>query len=205
MLVSPPLCLPSIFRFPRLKKTRPTHTLLGPLGSPNKWKGHWLGDGEPRGFSKCISAQCPLFGRAALGNINFAISAGQVHYHYLNCLWGGTWIILAGCIKRHQKNPQFTRLDQQGKGNLQQGGGVGAKTPGRPSHFKDRGWIDLPTQSAKRRVLPQKRIKESNKTESNSVELTGQGEQRCALVVTYSVQSWNIKEHEIEYRCFVQR
>ena len=127
MLVSPPLCLPSIFRFPRLKKTRPTHTLLGPLGSPNKWKGHWLGDGEPRGFSKCISAQCPLFGRAALGNINFAISAGQVHYHYLNCPWGGTWIILAGCIKLLQKNPQFTRLDQQGKGNLQQGEESGPK------------------------------------------------------------------------------
>ena len=32
-----------------------------------------------------------------------------------------------------------------------------------PSRFKDRGWIDLPTQSVKQGILPQKRIKESGK------------------------------------------
>ena len=73
--------------FPRLNTTMSTHTLLGPLGSPNKRRGSdW---GTPIGFSQCVSAQCSLFSGVALGNINLARFAEQGHYHYLNWPSGG--------------------------------------------------------------------------------------------------------------------
>ena len=108
--------------FPRLNTTMSTHTLLGPLGSPNKRRGSdW---GTSIGFSQCISAQCSLFSGVALGNINLARFAEQGHYHYLNWPSGGKVDHVCWLHKTaSEKTQSFIRHDQQGKGNLRQGGG----------------------------------------------------------------------------------